>query len=216
MAFDGAVKTAKEEAKETISLVTDPDMYMMFERGIRGGVSQITHRYAKANNPYLEDYDPSKPNSYIMYLDANNLYGWAMMQNLQVSGFEWVDIGLDEVLDGEWSGDKGLFVEVDIEYPREMHDAHNGLPLAPEKVSLGFSDSSPTARGMYTGVSANTKNEKLCGDFRPRKNYVVHARSGSPTLRHDGHEGHQAAPGDQVRPGYLPQALDRDELGQAG
>ena len=177
MAFDGAVKTAKETHKSPINLVTDPDMYMMFERGIRGGVSQISHRYAKANNPHLEDYNPNEPNSYIMYLDANNLYGWAMMQKLPVSGFEWVDdMPIDDVLAGDWSGDTGLFVEVDLEYPQELHDAHNDLPLAPEKVNLGFSDASPTAQAMFTGVTTAAKNEKLCGHFRVREKYVVHAR----------------------------------------
>ena len=177
MAFDGAVKVASETCKPSINVVTDPDMYMMFERGIRGGVSQISHRYAKANNPHLDDYDPSKPNSYIMYVDANNLYGWSMMQNLPVSGFEWVDnMSIEDVIAGDWSGETGLFVEVDMEYPMELHDAHNDLPLAPEKVNLGFSDASPAAQAIYTGVSTTVKNEKLCGHFRPREKYVVHAR----------------------------------------
>ena len=76
MAWDAALKLTKVE----LDLITDPDMYLMFEKGIRGGISTITHRHAVANNPYLpsEKYDSSKDHSYIMYLDANNLYGWAM------------------------------------------------------------------------------------------------------------------------------------------
>ena len=73
-----------------LELITDVDMYLMVENGIRGGISMISQKFAKANNPYLEDHDPEQPNSYIMYLDANNLYGWAMSQCLPTSQFAWV------------------------------------------------------------------------------------------------------------------------------
>ena len=65
-----------------LQLVDDPDMYLMVESGIRGGVSMITKKHAVANNPLVEDFDASKPTNYLMYLDANNLYGWAMSQKL--------------------------------------------------------------------------------------------------------------------------------------
>jgi hypothetical protein len=151
-------------------------MYMMFERGIRGGVSQISHRYAKANNPYLEGYDASKPTSYIMYVDANNLYGWSMMENLPVSHFEWCNPTIEEVLAGDYSCNNGMFVECDLEYPEELHNLHNDLPLAPERIELGYADASPTSHEAFTSKVPTKKSEKLCGHFRPRKNYVVHAR----------------------------------------
>ena len=66
-------------------------MLMMVEKGIRGGVSMISTRYGKANNPYMKDYDPDQPNKFISYLDANNLYGWAMCKPLPTKGFEWME-----------------------------------------------------------------------------------------------------------------------------
>jgi hypothetical protein len=176
MSFDGAVKKAKESCEPPIDLVTDPDMYIMFERGIRGGVSQISHRYAKANNPYLEGYDATKPTSYIMYVDANNLYGWSMMENLPVSHFEWCNPTIEEVLTGNYSCNNGMLVECDLEYPEDLHDLHNDLPLAPERIELGYADASSTSHEAFTSKIPTKKSEKLCGHFRPRKNYVVHAR----------------------------------------
>ena len=76
-----------------LELLTDNDMYLFYEKGVRGGISTVMGRYARANNPYMEDYDPSVPTSYIQYLDANNLYGWAMSQLLPVGGFEWLPDG---------------------------------------------------------------------------------------------------------------------------
>ena len=75
-----------------LELLLDPDMLLMFERGIRGGITQSVHRWAAANNPYMgSEYDPSHPTKYLQYLDANNLYGWAMSQPLPTGGFHWVE-----------------------------------------------------------------------------------------------------------------------------
>ena len=74
-----------------LELIMDVDMHQFIERGTRGGISVITHRYAKANNPYMKFYNPENDTSYIMYLDANNLYGWAMVRPLPYGGFRWVE-----------------------------------------------------------------------------------------------------------------------------
>ena len=74
-----------------LELLTDYDMLLMIEEGIRGGICHAVHRYAKANNRYMKDYDESKESSYIQYLDANNLYGAAMSEKLPINGFKWVN-----------------------------------------------------------------------------------------------------------------------------
>ena len=115
-------------------LLTDVDMLNFIEKGMRGGISTITHRYAQANNKYMKNYHPQKESSYITYLDANNLYGWAMSQKLPTGDFRWLpspeSINLDSY---DENSDKGLILEVDLEYPKELHHLHNDYPLAPEK-----------------------------------------------------------------------------------
>ena len=73
-----------------LELLSDVDMHLFIEKGLRGGISMINGRFARANNPMMKDYDETKENSCMMYLDANNLYGWAMSQALPTRGFEWV------------------------------------------------------------------------------------------------------------------------------
>ena len=116
-----------------LELLTDIDMHMFIEKGMRGGISMVSKRHAKANNPDTADYDPEKDNNYIMYYDANNLYGWAMSQPLPYSGFKW-----KEPKDGKFHFEKGkgYMLEVDLQYPKHLHKSHNDYPLAPEKLAV--------------------------------------------------------------------------------
>jgi hypothetical protein len=123
--------------------LTDINMYIFMERGIRGGVSMISHRYAEANNKYMKNYDETKESSYIMYWDANNLYGGAMSEKLPYGGFKWVDMTAEELISFDADGDNGVYVEVDLEYPIELHNSHNDYPLAPESKCVLKSDLSP-------------------------------------------------------------------------
>ena len=163
LAWDACLK----ETGQQLQLLHDYDMLMMFEQGIRGGITHISKRYAEANNKYMKDYNPGKESTFIQYLDANNLYGWAMSQQLPTHGFKWMkDITLekvDEILEKANHsmsnlGRKGYIFEVDLEYPPHLWETHNGYPLAPEKM-------------IVNGV------EKLISHFKPRKNYVVHYRT---------------------------------------
>ena len=122
LAWDAMLKYTSIE----LDLISDQDMYLMIEKGIRGGVSTITKRYSLANHKYLDNYDPNKPSQYILYLDANSLYGWAMDKPLPHKNFEWMK---EEDFEN-WES-KPCILEVDLEYPKELHDFHNEYPLAP-------------------------------------------------------------------------------------
>ena len=122
-----------------LELMTDIDMFQFIENGIRGGVSYIANRYGNANNKYMKEYDEKAPSKYIMYLDANNLYGWAMSQYLPTGNFNWMtDKEISKINLGKYELDskEGLILEVDLEYPEELHDLHNEYPIASEKVKV--------------------------------------------------------------------------------
>lgn len=115
-----------------LELLTDIDKILMVELGIR---SQISNRYKKANNPHTQHYDSSQQTTYLQYLDANNLYGWAMVQPLPIGDFDFMeqkDIETIDVMSIPEEGGTGYILEVSLEYPEHLHDSHNCLPLAPE------------------------------------------------------------------------------------
>ena len=149
-----------------LELLTNPDMLLMFEHGIRRGITQAVHRYASANNKYMgELYNPKEESSYLQYLDANNLFGWAMSQPLPAGGFRWVDIKPDEISKLAKLKDKGYLLEVNVSYPRDLHDPHNDLPSMCERMSI-------------KGV------EKLVPNLRDKKKYVFHIRALDQALVH--------------------------------
>ena len=122
-----------------LELITDVDMFQFIEKGMRGGVSYIANRYGKANNKYMNEYNEKVPSKYIMYLDANNLYGWATSQYLPTGNFSWMTNKEIRKIDlGKYKADgkKGLILEVEIEYPQELHNLHNGYPVTPEKIKV--------------------------------------------------------------------------------
>ena len=119
-----------------LELLTDIDKILMVESGIRGGVSQISNRFEKANNPYVENHDPSKPTKFLVYYDANALYSWAMGQLLPSRDFVFMDkqeVDSFDVMSVEENGDTGYIMEVSLRYPKYLHEEHNCLPLAPVK-----------------------------------------------------------------------------------
>ena len=107
-----------------LELLTDYDILLMVEEGIRSGIRHSIHRHERANNKYMKNYDKNKESSYIQYLDANNLYGWAMSQKLPVNGFKWINNEINEefIKNYDENSDKGYILEVDIKYPRKLHD----------------------------------------------------------------------------------------------
>ena len=112
----------------------------MVEEGIRGGICHSIHRYAKANNKYMNNYDKNKESLYIQYLDASNLYGWAMSQKLPINAFKWIKnvTEIDEkfIKNHNEESDKEYIFEVDVKYSRRLHDLHSDLPFFPKRMKV--------------------------------------------------------------------------------
>ena len=146
-----------------IDLVYDQEMYEMIEAGLRGGMTQTTCKTVEANNKYMgSDYDSGKESSYINYLDANNLYGLSMIQKLPYRSLKWDDkITEDDIINYN-NGSTGYILEVDLEYPKELHDLHNDYPLAPEVKNVKSHSLSEKQVEIYKLIngSKETKDEK--------------------------------------------------------
>ena len=151
-----------------LELLTNYNMLLMVEKRIRGGICHSIHRYAKANNKYMKNYNKNEESSYIQYLDANNLYSWAMSQKLPVNGFKWIDN--DKINEGfiknyNENDKKGYIIEVDIKYPKKLHDLHSDLPFLPERMEIN-------------------KCKKLVCNLYNKKKYVVHVNTLKQALNH--------------------------------
>ena len=118
---------------------TDQEMYEMIEKGLIGGMCQVSHKEAKANNKYMgADYDAERPSNYINYLDANNLCGLAMSMKLPIEKLKWIKKILTQKMTMDWNekDDNTYILEVDLEYPKEIHDEQADYPLAPENMKV--------------------------------------------------------------------------------
>ena len=152
-----------------LELLTDYDMLLMVQEGIRGGMCHTIYRHSRATNKYIKNYDKTEESSYIQYLDANNLYGWAISQKLPKNGFKWIndvtEIDEEFIKNYDENSDKGYILEVDVKYPRKLHDLHNDLPFLPKRMKID-------------------KCKKLVCNLRNKKKYVVHIRSLKQALNH--------------------------------
>ena len=164
-----------------LELITDIDMFQFIEKGMRGGISYIANRYGEANNKYMKNYDKNKPSKYIMYLDANNLYGWAMSQYLPTGGFKWLKQNKIDNLDlkkYDKENKKGIILEVDLEYPEKLHDLHNDYPLAPEKVKVTENMLSNYCKKIADKYNISTGLVyKLIPTLSKKEKYVLHYRN---------------------------------------
>jgi hypothetical protein len=144
------------------------------EQGIRGGISQISTRYAAANNKYISNYNKDIEDKYIMYLDANNLYGYSMVQYLPYKSFKWnTDEWTEEkILSLGDEDNKGYTFEVDLEYPKHLHELHNQYPLCAESKSVKKSNLNLWQQEDYT----ESKIKKLILSLEDKENYVIHYR----------------------------------------
>ena len=175
LSWDAMLKMTKIK----LELLTDVDMYLFIEKGLRGGISYIANRYGKANNKYMKKYNKNEPSKYITYLDANNLYGWAMSKYLPTGGFKWLQqiegLNLNQYKE---DSNKGLILEVDLEYPEELHDLHNDYPLAPEKIKVTKEMLSDYSQKIAEKFNISTGLvHKLIPSLGKKEKYVLHYRN---------------------------------------
>ena len=177
LSWDAMLKMTKIK----LELITDIDMYQFVEKGLRGGTSYIANRFSEANNKYMENFDENLPSKYIMYLDANNLYGWAMSQYLPTGNFKWLtkkQIEQTNLARYSEEQDEGLLLEVDLDYPQELHDLHNDYPLAPEKLKVNknmLSKYCQKIAGKFNISSGQV--HKLITTLGKKEKYVLHYRN---------------------------------------
>jgi hypothetical protein len=167
-----------------IELPSDMDMMRMYKRGIRGGVTQVSKRYARANNPLCPWYDPSKPDTWLVYLDANSLYPTAMREPLPVGDHEWVK-DLDDFTNKEHIssldpvGERGYLLMIDIPaVPERLHDLMNDYPPCPETTSVKAEQASPYNQNAADNnkYKISPESKVLLCHFEEKKEYVIHYR----------------------------------------
>ena len=174
-----------------LDLLTEKEMYEFFENNIRGGVSMIgSLRYAVANNKYMSQYDKDKISSFIIYYDACNLYGKAMSQKLPKRNFKWIEpenLNIDKLIEMKNIG-TGFTVEVDLHYPKELHDLHNDLPFCSESKIIKnemLSKYQYDLKKKYysktlkngTIIVNNSDVSKLLCTLHDKRNYVIHSET---------------------------------------
>lgn len=170
LSFDAMLKYTEIN----LELLTDLDMFEFVERGIRGGISQISKRHAVANNKYIAKYDTSKEDSYIVYLDANNLYGYAMCEYLPVKDFKWNEDtwNSEKISELDDKGEKGYLFSVDLHYPEELHDYFNNYVPCPKNIVIKKSYLNSWQQAEYK----ESRVSKLCTTFFDKKNYIINYR----------------------------------------
>ena len=170
LSFDAMLKFTEIE----LELLTDLEMFEFVESGIRGGISQISHRHAIANNKYMAEYDKTKEDSYIVYLDANNLYGGAMCEFLPYKNFKWNsdEWNTDKIMSLGDKDEKGYLFSVDLHIPEELHNYMNNYPPCPENISI----KKENLNGWQQENYRNSNIKKLCTTFNDKIEYVVNYR----------------------------------------
>lgn len=169
-------------SKKTIELIRDVNMYLLFKKLVKGGLSMVSKRFAEASNKYITPNLPVPESRYLLYLDANNLYGFAMKQPLPCADFKWCQVTpalISEILNLSSDSTKGYILEVDLLYPSKLHSFHDDFPLAPEKGQIEFSDLSPFAQNLCLKQSAKTSLNvnKLVTTLRNKERYVVYHKN---------------------------------------
>lgn len=171
------------QSEESIELLRDVNKYLMFQKMVRGGLCVVSKRFTTANHKYLLNYKTKEKSKYLLYLDANNLYGWAMTQNMPYSNFKWCEVNdslINNIIDNNYNFmSLGFILEVDLEYPENLHDEHNDFPLAPEKNVVKYNKLSPFAKQLCDkfNLKSNLNTQKLITTFNEKTHYVLYYRN---------------------------------------
>ena len=164
-----------------LELLIDIDQHLFVESSIQGGISMISNRFSRANNSYLQDYDVSRKSSYILPLDANNLYGWAMVQPLQSHGFQWLteeQIADFDVMKVKDESETGYILEVYLEYSQALHVTHSDYPLAPKSLIPTEEMLSPYSLELLQHLGMKPgKVAKLIPNLGRKEKYILHYRN---------------------------------------
>jgi hypothetical protein len=162
-----------------LELITDPNILDIFERSKRGGLTFVgAKRYVKANNKDMVGYDPTTKSSYLMYLDANNLYGWSMVQSLPIKDIKFnTEITIEDILNTADDAEAGYTVEVDLSFPREIRERLKQLPPCPETRAPDEAWFSDYQKDLKKRTKSNSKCEKLIPHLFEHKNYCIHYRT---------------------------------------
>ena len=149
LSCDAMLKMTGQELEK----ISDIDMYLFIEKGLRGGISYIAEKHIKANDKYMKNYGPTKPSKYRSYLDMNNLYGWGMNRYLPYGGFKClINVDNFDVNSIRKKSPIGYILEVDLEYPDKLHKLHNSYPLAPEKLAIPYDMLSDYCKKNYRQI----------------------------------------------------------------
>ena len=170
LSWDAILKMTKIE----LELIPDPDMYIFLEKSTRGRIFYISNRYSKANDKYSKTYDTKQESKHI-YLDANNLYGFAMSKFFPTSGFKQIDPKEFDLNKYTSNSSRGYTLEVDHEYQKELRELNNDYPLAPDKIETKRKMSSEyqlKITNLYNIPINNVK--KLVPNFFNQEKYVLH------------------------------------------
>ena len=175
LSWDAMLKMTDAKLEKTSGI----EKYLFSEKETRGGVSYIAKRYAKSNNKYMNDYDPEKPSTFIIYLDKNNLYGWSMSEYLPYEKFEWLEnIHGFDVMSINEKNDIGYILEVDLEYLKELHKLHNDYSLDPEKIAVTNNMLSKYCKKIANEYDIKVDDiKKLITNLKNKTKYVLHYRN---------------------------------------
>ena len=161
-------KQLSKDWKE-LDILTDIDMLLIVEKGLKGGICHSIYRYAKANNKYIKYFDKNREPSYLQYWDVNSLYDWLMSQKLPVNNSEWIQdtsqSNEDFIKNHNEETDEGYFLEADVKYLEKLHEVHNDLSFLPERMKID-------------------KVEKYVANLDDKSEYVRHIRNLQQTLNH--------------------------------